>query len=58
MVTAHKGAREATAAELDQHLGGSKTTTLEAMSKLHFSSVQPTFKPGLTEFMRAAHLKF
>jgi hypothetical protein len=34
MITAHHGAREATAIELGQHLGVSKATMLNSLAKL------------------------
>jgi hypothetical protein len=49
MVTAHKGAYEVTATELGEQLEVCKATMLKALSKLHFSSIQPMFYPSLME---------
>jgi hypothetical protein len=58
LISFNRAAREMTSATLREHFSVSETTALRALAQLHYRSVKPTFKPGLTQSMQDARLAF
>jgi hypothetical protein len=57
-ISSSRKARASTAKVLGADFGVSRMTILRALLRLNYHRVKPTFKPGLTDRMRAARLAF